>query len=107
MNENQPVEFCISNLFDESCPAEISEFLAQQLSSKKYRVEFNRPYAGAFITFNYCQPRKNIHTLQIEINRSLYMDENSYKKNNNFQSVSSYTSEAIITLGKFLLDFKK
>lgn len=107
MNENQPVEFCISNLFDESCPAEISEFLAQQLSSKKYRVEFNRPYAGAFITFNYCQPRKNIYTLQIEINRSLYMDENSYKKNNNFQSVSSYTSEAIITLGKFLLDFKK
>ncbi len=107
MNETKPVEFCISNLFDESCPAEISEFVGQQLSTKGYRVEFNRPYAGAFITFNYCQPRKNIFTLQIEMNRSLYMDENVYKKNANFQSVSSNVCESLIALGKFLLDFKK
>lgn len=107
MNESKPVEFCISNLFDESCPAPISAFIGEQLSQKGYRVEFNRPYAGAFITFNYCQPRKNIHTLQLEINRSLYMDENVYKKNNDFQSVSKCVSESLIALGKFLLDFNK
>ena len=107
MNENKPVDFCISNLFDESCPSEISNFLAQQLAQNDFRVEFNRPYAGAFITFNYCQPRKNIYTLQIEINRSIYMDENSYKKNNNFQHISSFISESILSLGKFLLDFNK
>lgn len=107
MNETKPVEFCLSNLFDESCPPEISEFLEHQLSQKGYRVEFNRPYAGAYITFNYCQPRKNIYTLQIEINRSLYMNENVYKKNNNFQHISNDTCESITALGKFLLDFKK
>lgn len=107
MNEAKPVDFCISNLFDESCPTQISEFIAQQLSQKNYRVEFNRPYAGAYITFNYCQPRKNIYTLQIEINRSLYMEENVYKKNDNFQSIKDCVSESIIALGKFLLDFKK
>lgn len=107
MNETKPVEFCVSNLFDESCPAPISEFVGQQLSQKGYRVEFNRPYAGAFITFNYCQPRKNIHTLQLEINRKLYMDENLYKKNNNFQNVRTSLSESLIALGKFLLDFMK
>ncbi len=107
MNEAKPVDFCISNLFDESCPIQISEFIAQQLSQKNYRVEFNRPYAGAYITFNYCQPRKNIYTLQIEINRSLYMEENVYKKNDNFQSIKDCVSESIIALGKFLLDFKK
>lgn len=107
MNENKPVEFCISNLFDESCPQPISNFIGNQLTQKGYRVEFNRPYAGAFITFNYCQPRKNIYTLQIEINRSLYMDENVHKKNDNFQHISSDLSESLISLGKFLLDFKK
>ncbi len=107
MNETKPVEFCVSNLFDESCPAPISEFVGQQLSQKGYRVEFNRPYAGAFITFNYCQPRKNIYTLQLEMNRSLYMDENVYKKNAYFQSIRSSVSESLIALGKFLLDFMK
>ena len=107
MNEDKPVEFCVCTLFDESCPPAMSEFLGKELAAKDYRVEFNRPYAGAFITFNYCQPRKNIFTLQLEINRSIYMNENLYKKNTNFQSVSGHICDSIIALGKFLLDFKK
>ena len=107
MNESRPVEVCLCNLFDESCPPEISQFAANFLSEHNMRVEFNRPYAGAFITFNYCQPRKNIYTLQIEVNRSLYMDESVYKKNDNFQNVKSILSESVVALGKFLLDFHK
>lgn len=106
MNETKPVEFCLCTLFDESCPSRISEQLSRSLESDGYRVEFNRPYAGAFITFNYCQPRKNIYTLQLEVNRSLYMSENVYKKNMNFHKVSSDICRAILSLGKFLLDFK-
>lgn len=106
MNEAKPVEFCVCNLFDESCPPSMSEFFGRELAEKDYRVEYNRPYAGAFITFNYCQPRKNIFTLQLEINRSIYMDENVYKKNADFQLVSNHICESIIALGKFLLDFK-
>ena len=40
-----------------------------------YRVKRNVPYAGGFITRYYGQPTKGVHALQIEINRSLYMDE--------------------------------
>jgi N-formylglutamate amidohydrolase len=79
----------------------------QLLENKQYRVEFNRPYAGAYITFNYCQPRKNIYTMQLEINRSLYMDEQSYQKNQRFQSVADHLSSSIEALGYFLLDLKK
>lgn len=107
MNEAKPVELCICNLFGESCPAPISEFFSKELAEKDYRVEYNRPYAGAFITFDYCQPRKNIFTMQLEINRSIYMMEDVYKKNADFQKVSNHISESIIALGKFLLDFKK
>lgn len=107
MDESKPVDFCISNLFDQSCPAQFFEFLSGSLSEKGYRVEYNRPYSGGFITFNYCQPRKNIYTLQIEINRGLYMEEAVYKKNNNFQNISSGVSESLTALGNFLLDLKK
>lgn len=107
MNESKPLDFCLCTLFDESCPTQMSEYLSDELKERSYRVEFNRPYAGAYITFNYCQPRKNIYTLQLEINRSLYMDENLYKKNTYFQRVSNDISESILGLGKFLLDLKK
>ncbi len=107
MNESKALDFCICNLFDESCPPEVSQKLYQALDSKGFRVELNRPYAGAFITFNYCQPRKNIYTLQIEINRGVYMDEQSYQKNAHFQEFSKALSHSLIELGHFLLDFKK
>ena len=84
MNESKTLDFCVCNLFDESCPSEISQKIYGSLGKQDFRVEFNRPYAGAFITFNYCQPRKKIYTMQIEINRSIYMDEKTFKKQSNF-----------------------
>ena len=107
MNESKMLDFCICNLFDESCPSEVSQKLYESLENPDFRVEFNRPYAGAFITFNYCQPRKRIYTLQIEINRSLYMDEQSYQKNKQFQTVANHISHSILDVAHFLLDFKK
>ena len=107
MNESKMLDFCICNLFGESCPSDVSEKLYENLEKPDFRVEFNRPYAGAFITFNYCQPRKRIYTLQIEVNRSLYMDEQSYKKNKQFQSIAEHLSQSILDVGHFLLDFKK
>ena len=107
MNESKALDFCICNLFDESCPTEISQNFYNSLANQDIRVEFNKPYAGAFITFNYCQPRKNIYTLQLEINRSIYMDEQTHDKNIDFQSVAHHISQSIISLGNFLLDFKK
>lgn len=105
MNESKMVDFCIGNLFGESAPEEISLFLQKNLEDRGYRVELNRPYIGAFITLNYCQPRKKQFTLHLEVNKGLYMQENVYKKTNNFQSVSNDLASSIVELGDFLLDF--
>ena len=107
MNENKALDFCVCNLFGESCPDEISTKIYDELQKNDYRVEYNRPYAGAFITFNYCQPRKKIYTLQLEINRAIYMDEQSRQKNKQFQSVATHVSDSLVALGHFLLDLKK
>lgn len=107
MNENRQLDFCICNLFDESCPEEVSAFVKGELESKNYRVECNKPYSGAYITFNYCQPRRKIYTLQLEVNRKLYMNEKNYNKTAQFQRVADDMSEVIVKLGNFLLDFNK
>jgi len=38
-------------------------------------VSRNTPFAGAFVTQHYGRPSRNQHAVQIEIDRSLYMDE--------------------------------
>jgi len=106
MDDNRQIEFCLGTLFEQSCPAEIIEFMNQYLG-QKYNVSLDCPYSGAYISFNYCQPRKNIYTLQMEINRSLYEVEPVYKKNANFQYISSDICDSITGLANFLLDFKK
>ena len=35
----------------------------------------NRPYAGGYITEHYGRPARDVHAVQIEINRGLYLDE--------------------------------
>ncbi len=106
MNDGQNIEFCLGNLFEQSCPGEFGSFLKDELEKRKYHTTFNCPYSGAFITFNFCQPRRKIFTLQLETNRALYMEENTHKKNNDFHKVSSDISASLKALAQFLLDFK-
>ncbi len=107
MQENKPIDFCLGTLFDQSCPQEVSLFMKESLEAKGYRVAENCPYSGAFITFNYCQPRKSIYTMQLEMNRGLYMNENVYKKNTDFHKLSTDIRGSAEAWAKFLLDFKK
>jgi hypothetical protein len=44
------------------------------------RVRRNQPYAGGFTTQRYGRPALARHTLQIEINRALYMDEARHER---------------------------
>lgn len=107
MPDQKEIEICLGTLFEQSCPSEMYDFVYEQFNKLGYNTAFNCPYSGAFITFNYCQPRKQMHTLQLEINRKLYCDEKLQIKNINFQKISNDTCSAIEKFAHFLLDFKK
>lgn len=102
VDSRKGIDICLGNLFNQSCPTEIDELLATQFWNNNYSVEFNCPYSGAFITFNYCQPRKKIYTLQLEINRSLYADEESLQKTADFYNVADDVSNAVISFAENL-----
>ena len=107
MPDQKEIEFCLGTLFEQSCPPEMYSFLYNQFEDMGYNTAFNCPYSGAFITFNYCQPRKQMYSIQLEINRKLYSNEESQTKNEHFQNISENTCNAIENLAHFLLDFKK
>lgn len=49
-------------------------------------IKRNIPFAGAYITQAYGRPSRNVHVVQIEIDRSLYMDEKAIEPNENFEA---------------------
>lgn len=102
IDDRSGIDICLGTLFSQSCPQEMSDFFAGQFWNKNYNVEFNCPYSGAFTTFNYCQPRKKIYTLQLEINRALYADEDRLLPNEHFATVADDVSEAVINLAQSL-----
>lgn len=103
IDDRSGIDICLGNLFSQSCPQDMSDFLAGQFWNKNYNVEFNCPYSGAYITFNYCQPRQKTYTLQLEINRGLYADEDRLARSENFDMVATDVSESVIALADNLL----
>jgi N-formylglutamate deformylase len=47
----------------------------------------NKPYAGGFITEHYGRPHKKLHAIQIEINRGIYVDEETLEKKPHFDKL--------------------
>jgi len=70
-------DFIIGDRYGMSCMSDLAETAIAHLATCGYTVAHNKPYAGGFITEHYGRPARGIHAIQIEINRSLYMDEES------------------------------
>jgi N-formylglutamate deformylase len=53
----------------------LSQLICQQLSSLGYNVAYNHPYKGVELVRRYSDPGRHRHSIQLEINRGLYMNE--------------------------------
>ena len=65
----------LGDRFGASCDAKLTRFMRDVLQGAGYDVQVNRPYAGGFITEHYGNPARGVQSLQLEINRGLYLDE--------------------------------
>ncbi|MBV8702327.1 MAG: N-formylglutamate amidohydrolase [Acetobacteraceae bacterium] len=72
-----------------SCGPGVMRAVEQALTGLGYSVRRNDPYAGGFITRHYGRPREGVHALQIEIARTLYMDEARIERLRRFDSVQA------------------
>lgn len=77
-------DFVIGDRFGASCDARVTRLLREAIAHRGYQVQFNRPYAGGFITEHYGQPYRGVHAVQVEINRGLYLHETALTRTANF-----------------------
>jgi len=88
-------DIVLGTRFGRSCHEELSDFFYDHLSSAGYSVTYNSPYAGGYITQRYANQSQNIHALQIEINRNLYMDQSSLTSNLGMQELETNITSLI------------
>lgn len=82
-------DFIIGDRFGSSASRSLSEAAIQLLIDRGFTVAHNRPYAGGFITEHYGRPGHGFHAIQIEINRGLYMNEQTLEKTREFDRLAA------------------
>lgn len=72
-----------------SCHPALTDVVSALLRAAGYRVARNRPYAGGYVTEHYGRPAEGVHALQIELSRTLYMDEATLEKTAGFARLAA------------------
>ena len=67
----------------------MAETVEKTLRTLGYTVSRNKPYAGGFITEHYGNPASGLHTIQLELNRAIYMDERKRERSAGFAQVAA------------------
>jgi N-formylglutamate amidohydrolase len=69
------VDVVLGDCHGTSCAPAVVALVEGLMRAEGFLVTRNTPYAGGFTTRHYGAPERGVHALQVEINRSLYMDE--------------------------------
>ncbi len=82
-----PVDFVLGDRDATSCDPAFTRYVRDVLQDYGYSVAINNPFKGVEILRRHGQPQRGRHALQLEISRSLYMDELTLEKHEGFARV--------------------
>ena len=88
-DDRNRADIVLGDRYGTSCVAAVSEAVEASLHQLGYAVSRNKPYAGGFITEHYGNPAAGVHSIQLEINRALYMDERRYERSASFAKLAA------------------
>jgi N-formylglutamate amidohydrolase len=94
----RPIDFILGDLHGSACASRVTRAAEAFLNGKGYLVRRNDPYAGGYITRHYGKPADDVHVLQIEIARALYMDEVRIERLPDFSFVQQQMSDLVAAL---------
>jgi N-formylglutamate amidohydrolase len=88
-DEPRRPDMVIGDRYGTSCATLLPDMVEQTMSRLGYSVGRNKPYAGGFITEHYGNPASGLHTIQLELNRAIYMDERRRERGARFAQVAA------------------
>ena len=95
-------EIVVGDRFGMSSDPEFTNLIVSILKQYGFRVAKNTPFAGAFITQHHGKIKDRTHAIQLEIDRSLYMDEERILPNSGFEKLKSQLFPALIQISSLI-----
>ncbi len=80
-------DFVISDCEGTTSDPKATEWIAARFRELGYNALVNSPYKGGNIVKTFVKPEKNQHSIQIEINRAIYMEEASCEKSLRYEQL--------------------
>jgi N-formylglutamate amidohydrolase len=96
-------DFILGDRDGSTCEASFTQTVKEYLEQKGYTVAINYPFKGVELIRRYSNPKESRHSLQIEINRRLYMNEITLEKIGGYNDLKT----SITGLIKILADYAK
>ena len=94
-SQNFRPDICIGT-DDFHTPSGITEYFRNAFSESGYSVGINNPFCGTIVPMKFYGKNKNVSSVMLEINRSLYMHEKTGTKNKNFEKIRKDISQIIL-----------
>lgn len=88
-------EVVLGDRFGVSAGGAVMEAVETAFAAQGFRVARNAPFAGAYITQAYGRPARGQHVVQVEIDRALYMDEQTIRPTPQFAEVQAALTRAM------------
>ena len=80
-------DFVVGDRDGSSAAPALAHRVCDLLNARGYRVAYNHPYKGVECVRRHGDPARHCHSLQLEINRRLYMDEVTLRPHTGFASL--------------------
>ena len=100
-------EIVVGDRFGMSSDPEFTNLTVSILKQHGFRVAKNTPFAGAFITKHHGKIKEKSHAIQLEIDRSLYMDEEQISPNSGFEKLQSRLFPALVQISSLICNSDK
>jgi N-formylglutamate amidohydrolase len=78
-------------------PQELTDFLVSHFTNAGYSVKINSPFAGTIVPMSHYHKDGRVVSVMIEVNRKLYMNEETFERSEDFSSTARTISRCVIS----------
>lgn len=95
-----PSEFVIGDRFGASCHGTLVAAAFGFFAERRRMAGHNRPYAGGYVLDRHAAPHEGVHALQIEVDRSSYLDRALAEQGEGFSGMVDLLSGLVSVLAE-------
>jgi N-formylglutamate deformylase len=74
-------------------PQKLIDISVEFFKQKEYSLGIDLPYSGSIVPLEHYQKNKDVQSIMLEINRKLYLKENTSEKSDNYETTKKVTEE--------------